>query len=287
MLRRLRVGAHERVHRVRGERLRPQLLAVHDVLVAVAHGAALQRGEVGAAAGLGVALRPVDLAGRDRRHVLGLLLLRAVDHEQRAEEHRARPADAGCAGALALLVEDELLERGEAGAAEVLRPGGGDVALGGERLRPLVRGALDCGVLGVAVVPPVGAGGEDLLAVGGADHVGPERSGVLAVALGQVFLEEGSHLRPELRLLGAVCPVHRTLPPWSPPWSGRMLAPSRTPRRWCSPGAVGQACGLPQPTVDAAIRERTVSFMPSMKSTHGVENSWCEVWTRVRGGYPS
>ena len=48
----------------------PDLLAVDDVVVAIAHGARLQAGEVAAGARLAVALAPDDLAARDARQVL-------------------------------------------------------------------------------------------------------------------------------------------------------------------------------------------------------------------------
>ena len=68
MLLGLGVGAHGEpaVVGVGGER-RPHLLAVDDVLVAVAHGRVFSDGEVGAGAGLGVADAEVDVAGEDLR----------------------------------------------------------------------------------------------------------------------------------------------------------------------------------------------------------------------------
>ena len=45
----------------------PDLLPVHDVAVAVAHGAGLERREVGAGFGLGEALAPDHVAGRHAR----------------------------------------------------------------------------------------------------------------------------------------------------------------------------------------------------------------------------
>src|SRR5882757_12033 len=47
----------------------PDLGAVDDVVVAVAHGAGFQRGEVGAGARLGIALAPVILAGENFRQI--------------------------------------------------------------------------------------------------------------------------------------------------------------------------------------------------------------------------
>src|SRR5581483_8863808 len=62
-------------------------LAVHDERVAVADGARLEAGEVGARPGLGVALAPADLPAHDRRDVLALQLLAAFLEEERAD-HR-------------------------------------------------------------------------------------------------------------------------------------------------------------------------------------------------------
>ena len=88
----------------------PDLLAVDDVVVAVADGAGLERGEVEPAPG---SLKPwhqmTSPLRMPGRYSL-LLLFGAVDDERRAEH-----ADADAAGAVAargvgqLLVEDELL----------------------------------------------------------------------------------------------------------------------------------------------------------------------------------
>ena len=69
------VGARKEEHVLRhvGER-GPDLLAVDDVVVAVLHSPGLERGEVGAGAGLGEALAPHLFAGEDLRDVLLLLL---------------------------------------------------------------------------------------------------------------------------------------------------------------------------------------------------------------------
>ena len=68
----------------------PDLLAVEDEVVAVADGAGLEGGEVGAGAGLGVALGPGGFAGEDGRQVLAALLLAAVEDERWAQHARAR-----------------------------------------------------------------------------------------------------------------------------------------------------------------------------------------------------
>ena len=200
MLRRVGVGAdqrEDRVGHVGGGG--PDLLAVDDVLVAVAHGARLEAAEVGAGAGLGVALRPRDLAGEDVADVLLLLLLGAVDEHRGAEQHHAGAADGGRLGAGHLLVEDHLLHRGEAGAAVLLGPVRGDPAVLGEGVGPLLRGDLHVlvGVLAVRV-PREEALEGGLLA--GLDAA--------AVEFGQPLLDEGRDLVAECGLLGVVVPVH-------------------------------------------------------------------------------
>ena len=121
---RLGVGAHEQEAPLGGVGVRrPDLLAVHDVAVAVANGAGAQRGEVGAGVGLGEALAPVDLAGDDRRQVQRLLLGRAVGHERRADPVGVHVlAAAWLADAPGLLADDQLLPRRRLAPAVRLRP---------------------------------------------------------------------------------------------------------------------------------------------------------------------
>ena len=95
MLRGVGVGAGEQDHPVgvlgAGG---PDLLAVDDVVVAVADGAGLEGGEVGAGAGLAEALAPDGLARRAcRAGMLLLLLLGAV-----GDDGGAGHADADAAG---------------------------------------------------------------------------------------------------------------------------------------------------------------------------------------------
>ena len=67
VLRRVGVGADEQLAVVGDVAVRrPDLLAVDDVIVAVAHGAGAQRGEVGAGVGLGEALAPHLFTAQDR-----------------------------------------------------------------------------------------------------------------------------------------------------------------------------------------------------------------------------
>ena len=89
-------------------------------------------GEVGAGGRLGEELAPDLLGGQHRPEVALLLLLGAVRDQRRAEHPDADDVeDAGHPGAADLLVDDHLLERAEAGAAVLRRPGdGGEAALG-------------------------------------------------------------------------------------------------------------------------------------------------------------
>ena len=123
VLRRVRVGAGDEDAHVGAVRAgRPDLLAVDDVVVAVADGARLEAGEVGAGAGLAEALAPGIFAADDPRQRRVLLLLRAVD-----DDRRAGPAVADAAGPRGsppreLLAEDELLLHAQSAAAVLLRP---------------------------------------------------------------------------------------------------------------------------------------------------------------------
>ena len=120
---------------------RPDLLAVHDEHVAVAHGAGGQVGQVGAGLGLAEELAPHLLAAEHRRQVALLLLLRPVD-----DDHRSAVPDADRVerlrdtGALELVVDDEL-ELGLGVEPPRLGPVRGDVARVDELGRGRVPGA--------------------------------------------------------------------------------------------------------------------------------------------------
>src|SRR5690606_1666991 len=122
-----------RLVRVRG----PDLLAVHDEVVAVEHRARLERGEVAAGARLRVALTPADLAAHDLRQVLPLLLLGA-ELEQGRADHREAEADQrrGQAAARQLLAQHPRLLAREAAAAVLARPLRGREAALGARIEP-------------------------------------------------------------------------------------------------------------------------------------------------------
>jgi len=101
----------------------PDFLAVDDEIVAVAFGAGLQRGEIGAGIRLGITLAPADQPGGDFWQVLLFLRIGAV-FEQRRPQHRdaegnqRRPR----ADRRHLLADDLGLFAIEAAAAIFLRP---------------------------------------------------------------------------------------------------------------------------------------------------------------------
>ena len=199
MLGRIGIGADQRKHRVGSVRGRgPDLLSVDDEIVAVAHGARGQRGEIGAGARLAVALRPGDFTVEDRRQVLFLLLVRAVDDQGRSEHVNAGAADRRRAGLGELLIEDELLHRREAAAAVLGRPVRRDPMPRGEGRMPVDRGRQRGRIIGLAVVLPgpfghCAAGGE------------------IAIALRQALIDHCRHFAAEGRLFGCISPVQRSL----------------------------------------------------------------------------
>ena len=104
------------------------LLAVDDVLVALADGGGAQRCQVGAGLRLGVADREVHLAGQDRRQELLLLRLAAVLLQRRSDglqRHRGQRH----VGAGRLVDEDLLFDRPEPVAAELLGPADAELAV--------------------------------------------------------------------------------------------------------------------------------------------------------------
>jgi hypothetical protein len=89
---------------------RPHLLAVDDVVVAVAHGRRRQAGEVGAGTRLAVADREVQVPRQDLRQEERLLLVAAERHDRRADRVRGEERDRH-GGALGLVEEDVLVEQ--------------------------------------------------------------------------------------------------------------------------------------------------------------------------------
>jgi hypothetical protein len=117
-----RVGAHGEPDVVGvGGQAGEDLLPVDDEVVAVAHGACLQGGEVGAGFRFGVADGEVGLAFENLRQVEVLLLLAAVLHDGRGDGVDAEHGHGGT-GAHRLVEKDELFDRGHAAAAVLLGP---------------------------------------------------------------------------------------------------------------------------------------------------------------------
>src|SRR5262245_9508217 len=106
------VGAHQAEDQVGEVReRRPGFLAVDDVAVPLAHRARLQRGEVGAGAGLGVTLAPPVLVVADAREIVLLLPGAAVLHDHGSDHVDPEGDESRRAGGGALLVEDVVLDR--------------------------------------------------------------------------------------------------------------------------------------------------------------------------------
>ena len=78
----------------------PDLLAIDQIVVALIFGAGREAGQIGAGAGLAIALTPAQFAARDGRQVCGLLFLAAVFQQHRAE-HADAETEQGCAAAKA------------------------------------------------------------------------------------------------------------------------------------------------------------------------------------------
>ena len=153
----LGVGAHQEEAPVGELRERgPGLLAVDDIVVALAHGAGAQVGEVGAGARLGVALAPPDVAIIGRRQELGLLLGRAERIDHRRDHVDAERQNRDGVGAGLLFRPDVLLRRGPARPAQLLGPARRDPALLGQDLVPGEIVVLAPGVLALALLVQVG-----------------------------------------------------------------------------------------------------------------------------------
>ncbi len=117
-----RARAHEAEDVIREMRVRgPDLRAVHDVVVAVAHGARLQAREIRTRSGFRIALTPVVLAGEHLRQVTRLLFIARVCEQRGRQQVRTLIEHARRAGARALLAEDEQLCGRPAGAAVLRR----------------------------------------------------------------------------------------------------------------------------------------------------------------------
>ena len=135
-----RIGAHQAedpvgVLGVRG----PGLLAVHDeVALAVVLGAELERGQIAAGVGLGVALAPDLFAGEDLRQEALLLGVGAELDEERADHEEAERARAcGAPASSSSSVRMKRYVDVEPGPAVLDRPVRRDPALAGQDLVPL------------------------------------------------------------------------------------------------------------------------------------------------------
>ncbi|MCY1222161.1 hypothetical protein D9M72_342420 [compost metagenome] len=122
--RRGRIGAEQPEQPVRPHRpRRPDLLAVDDVVIAVAARAAADRGHVGTGVRLGPALRPDMLARGHARQEARLLRRGAELHQRRPEQEDAVLVDAHRrAGAPVFFLEDEPLDQVAAAPAQFGRP---------------------------------------------------------------------------------------------------------------------------------------------------------------------
>src|SRR5207244_8708632 len=111
--------------------------AVDDEMVALVYGTGAQAGEIGAGAGLGIALAPDLVGAQDPRQVPFFLLLGAPMNESRAEQ--AEAAGAGQdrrPGAVIFPVLAHLLHEAGAAPAIFLGPGKSDPAGGMHLLLP-------------------------------------------------------------------------------------------------------------------------------------------------------
>ena len=189
----------------------PDLLAVDDIVPAVAHRAGPERGEVRPGARFGIALAPDALAGEDLRQVLGLLRFGPEGHQHRPHHAEPEAGKPGRARQPGLLVEDVALHRRPAGAPVLLRPGRRNPAAFVKRAVPAH----------VVVLGDLHAG----------DHLVPH-------IRRQLVANEGAHLLAEVFLGPAE--LHRR----SPSCHRRSLA--RRARRCHGPCPV-QAAGTPAP----------------------------------------
>src|SRR6185312_10277918 len=117
------VGADQREHHVGVVGVRgPDLGAVDDVVVTVAHRAGFQRRQIGAGARFGIALAPVVLAGENPRQKIVLLLRRAEPDDDGTDHLDAHDVYIGNAGACGFGLEDPAFRRCPVRSAMVYRP---------------------------------------------------------------------------------------------------------------------------------------------------------------------
>ena len=206
---------------------RPDLLAVEHPLAVVEPGLGLHVGQVGAGAGLGVALGPQLLDGQDLGQEPLLLLVGPERHQRRTEQLLAEVVDPrGGVGPCVLLVEDHLLPQREAAAAVLLGPADAGPAVLGEVPVP-GQPLLDRLVLLARAAEPLDA----------------------RELAGQVVLEPRPDLGPEGLVLGGVAQVHV----WysTKQMLGLETAPCAAPR---GRGAVRRPSGLRRGLAGAVVR---------------------------------
>ena len=130
VLGRRRIGAHDQQAQVGDVGVAgPDLLAVDDEVVAVAHALGFERGQVAAGVRLGEALAPDFVAREDAGQVAFLLLFGADGDDRRPDQSladRAHPLRG--VGQGQLFLEDGLLDERGAAAAEFLGPGDAGIA---------------------------------------------------------------------------------------------------------------------------------------------------------------
>ena len=117
----------------------PGLLAVDDVFVALTLGFGLDRCQVGARAGLAVALAPPYLATGNAGQKALLLLRRAKRHDDWRHHHRAKRQHARRTGQSTFFFKQVLLDRTPAGAAKGGGPGVTEPALFAQNLAPTLQ----------------------------------------------------------------------------------------------------------------------------------------------------
>ena len=217
---------------------RPGLVAVDDVVVAVAHRLGADRCEVGARARLRIALAPPVLAGENPRQEL--LLLRFVaervddraDHGDAERQRRQRP------GTRRLLFEEEALRDRPARSAMFLRPQRRDPSLLVEDAMPQQH--LLLGQVGLRI------GNAHFLRI--------------------VLRDEGAHLVAKRRILAGKAQFHRDAPATTSRRTG--VFPARTSRRSSAAGRA--ASRIPRPTTAASgDRDRRGRPAPAPRAAAG------------------
>ena len=238
MLRGVRVGAGEQEAVVGELGLGgPHLLPVDHPLVPVEHRTGLQGGQVRPGVGFAEPLAPPHLALHDLGQELLLLLLGAPLQDGRTDEGVAEEVSPQRGlGPGELLGEHDALHQRQALAAVLLGPGGADPASLVEAGRP-----------GLVERRPL---------------VGAHLEAVVEPPIGQVLLEPGSDLDPELLGLGRIRQVHgcHRVAAGSPGPASRAHGSGTSAKG--SLGISTPAKGSP-PTGVQSVRRRSTNAIPS------------------------